>query len=360
MSRFQLVVIFCIILTVVLSCSKKTTEPVLEVEIPYFSPPGGDYYSTQNVEIICATEEVDIFFTSDGSDPDETSIVYSGPIEISTNVLLKARAYKSGWEASGIASAIYVIKVLIPENMMFVDGGTFNPTATYSVTINSIYIGIYPVIQADYQSVMGRNPSWFNNDPNNPVETVSWFDAIEYCNRLSLLEGLTPCYSYTDYGNDPVNWPENWNSDWQNHLNVSCDWSASGYRLPTEMEWMFAAKGGIFSESFIYSGSNNIDEVAWYWNNSGGITHPVGLKAGNELEIFDMSGNVWEWCWDIYSPYPTGSFADPSGADNGMYRIKRGGSAYSSSMSCTVYYRHRHTATSMGKYNGFRVCRRVP
>jgi len=204
--------------------------------------------------------------------------------------------------------------------------------------------------------VMGTNPSNFTGT-NRPVECVSWFDAIEYCNRRSMQEGLNPCYSYGTFGTDPDAWPSGWNTSDGNHTNVSCDWTANGYRLPTEMEWMFAARGGNQSHNYTYSGSNDINAVGWYRNNSGSTTHTVGTKAANELGIFDMTGNVWEWVWDIYGDYPGDAQTDPHGATSGSNRVYRGGSWGSSAIHCTVSNRDNHNAPYTNYYIGFRCIR---
>ena len=247
----------------------------------------------------------------------------------------------------------------MPENFVFVQGGTFN-NGTSNVTISSFYIDKYELTQAEYQAVMGSNPSYFGSNPNRPVETVSWFNAIEYSNRRSIQEGLTPCYSYSTYGTNPSTWPSGWNTSDANHTNVSCNWAANGYRLPTEMEWMFAAKGGNQSQGYTYSGSNTIGNVAWYSSNSSNRTWDVGLKDPNELGTSDMSGNVWEWCWDIYGNYPSGSQNNPTGASSGSYRVSRGGSWISYANSCAVSYRFDGGATAGNYYIGFRLCRVFP
>ena len=244
--------------------------------------------------------------------------------------------------------------------MVTVQGGTFN-NGTSNVTISSFKIGNCEVTQEQYSSVMGSNPAFeCGVGSNYPVYYVSWFDAIEYCNRLSMQEGLTPCYSYSTYGTNPDSWPSGWNTSYTNHTNVSCNWSANGYRLPTEMEWMFAARGGNQTHNYTYSGSNNLNDVGWYNDNSGSTTHPVGTKAANELGIYDMSGNVWEWVWDIYGEYPSGAQTDPHGATSGSNRVGRGGSWGNDAAYCTVSSRYNLNATSGYNFMGFRCVRVSP
>ena len=245
----------------------------------------------------------------------------------------------------------------IPENFVLVGGGTFH-NGTSDVTISSFYIDKYELTQAEYQAVMGNNPSHFTGVTNGPVDKVSWFDAIEYCNRRSMQEGLTPCYSYLNFGTNPDDWPSGWNTSDENHTNIACSWTADGYRLPTEMEWMFAAKGGNYSQGYTYSGSNDIDAVAWYDDNSGNTTHTVGTKAANELGLYDMSGNVWEWCWDIFARnYPSEAQTDPHGATSGSSRVVRGGSWWHFANGCTVSGRNHYDATCRDFLFGFRICR---
>ena len=173
------------------------------------------------------------------------------------------------------------------------------------------YAGKYPVTQALWELVMGNNPSKFKG-ANRPVENVSWFDCVEFCNKLSKLEGKEPVYTI-------------------NGENVTCNWKAKGYRLLTEAEWEYCARA---NQNTLYSGSNNLDEVAWYSKNSGKETHLVGLKKANGFGLYDMSGNVWEWVWDWldkkgYQSRPvTGGkpTSNPRGPTSGSRRVFRGGS----------------------------------
>ncbi|MDD4309834.1 MAG: SUMF1/EgtB/PvdO family nonheme iron enzyme [Candidatus Cloacimonetes bacterium] len=251
----------------------------------------------------------------------------------------------------------------MPANFVFVEGGTFN-NGTSDVTLSSFYIDKYELTQADYQAVMGTNPATgYGVGSNYPIYYVSWFNAIEYCNRRSLQEGLTPCYSYSTFGTNPDSWSTGWNTSDANHTNVNCNWTANGYRLPTEMEWMFAARGGNLTHNYTYSGSNDLNAVGRYWDNWGSAnnsTNTVGGLAANELGIFDMSGNVWEWTWDIYGSYPSGSQNNPTGASSGSYRVGRGGSWFNFATDCTVSGRSSDYATSTYYDIGFRCVRVSP
>lgn len=184
--------------------------------------------------------------------------------------------------------------------MIHVEGGTFTMGATsemkdpnsyekptHQVTLSSYYIGETPVTQKLWQAVMGSNPSYFKGG-NRPVEEVSWYDCQEFINKLNQKTGKK-------------------------------------FRLLTEAEWEYAARGGNKSKHTQYSGSNNLDEVAWYESNSGGKTHPVKTKKPNELGIYDMSGNVWEWCQDWFDAYKKGSQTSPTGPTSGVSRVDRGG-----------------------------------
>lgn len=150
------------------------------------------------------------------------------------------------------------------------------------------------VTQELYESVMGENPSSFKGEKNLPVEQVSWYDAVVFCNKLSVMDGLFPVYSVSNK-TDVSEWDYTPHKGKKITGTVSQNENANGYRLPTMEEWQYAAKGG---QEFVYSGSGKLDEVGWYKDNSESKTHPVAQKTHNGYGLYDMSGNVWEWCWD--------------------------------------------------------------
>lgn len=270
-----------------------------------------------------------------------------------------------------IGAESYTINLSTYRVVVIAEDGTVDPAGVIGgelyigwglynrVMVSSFIMDKYELTQSAYQAVMGVNPTVGNRIGSNlPVDNVSWFNAIEYCNRRSFTEGFTPAYSYLTYGTNPTTWPVGWNTLYTNHTNVSCDWTANGYRLPTEAEWHYAASGGNTYMYFTYSGSNTISAVAWYAGNSGGMSHPVGTKAANRLGIFDLSGNIFEWCWDIYGTYPSGA-ANPHGAVSGYYRVLRGGAWNFLETGCTLTYRNGYDATYSNNYIGFRCVRNL-
>jgi len=252
----------------------------------------------------------------------------------------------------------------VPEGFVFVEGGTFQMGSNngyspekpvHTVTVSDFYIGKYEVTQKEWKDIMGTsaslsNPSYYKRD-NRPVESISWYDAVKYCNLRSEKEGLTPCYDIDKTRKDSNNKDKDDDKKWV----VKCDFSANGYRLPTEAEWEYAARGGSSGSPTKYAGSNNINEVAWYDSNSGRKTHAVGTKKPNELGIYDMSGNVWEWCWDWYGTYSSSSQRNPHGANRGSDREYRGGSWDLNANYCRVANRDCYYPSYRSNYLGFRL-----
>jgi formylglycine-generating enzyme required for sulfatase activity len=253
----------------------------------------------------------------------------------------------------------FSVALLFSQNMVFVEGGTFQMGSTtgdndekpvHTVTVKSFYMGKYEVSQKEWTAVMGTtitqqrdmaNKSWplKGESDNHPIYYVNWYEAVEYCNKLSLKDGLAPAYR----GSGDT---------------VICDFNATGYRLPTEAEWEYAARGGNKGPTaYEYSGGNSVDGVAWYNGNSGGTTHPVGTKQPNSLGLYDMSGNVWEWCWDWYGSYSNGNQTDPAGASSVAYRVFRGGSWFTDAAYVRSAYRAYGTPSARNSSLGFRLVR---
>ncbi len=272
----------------------------------------------------------------------------------------------------------YVDSVVLqpaPEGFRFVKGVTITGEESWtpssdvfvsgrSLTIPDLIVSDHEVTRGEYKAVMGSDPSTasaYDKDGNqlegdavlnNPVNYVNWYGAIVYCNKLSMQENLTPCYSI-DGSTDPDDWgevPTSSNSTWNE---VTCDFEANGYRLPTEAEWEWLARGG---ENYKYAGSDNVDDVAWYSSNTNDTgTREVKTKAPNGYGLYDMSGNVYEWCWDWYDSISSSSAAD--GAASGNYRVRRGGSWYLYGSFCRVALRNGSYPNFRGNYCGFRVVR---
>ena len=214
--------------------------------------------------------------------------------------------------------------------MIKVEGGTFtmgatdekdNPYSgdkpTHQVMLSTYYIGETEVTQALWKAMMGSNLSYFYGD-NLPVENVSWNDCQDFLSKLNVKTGRH-------------------------------------FRLPTEAEWEFAARGGNKSNGTRYSGSNNIDEVAWYDGNSVSMTHPVKTKKANELGIYDMAGNVWEWCYDWYDAYSSNAQTNPTGPISGENRVGRGGGWNGGARFCRSACRGYDLPVKSDGYLGFRL-----
>ena len=275
------------------------------------------YQEGKNIIITYDTDKSgsvgDVYCSTDGGN------TWSNPLRQVTgdvNKQVSAGSHRIVWdvltEREKLAGANICFKVVansgrftvngVSFEMVRVEGGTFRMGATseqedeadsnekpvHSVTLSSYYIGKTEVTQVLWEAVMGINPSRFKGD-YLPVENVSWDDCQEFIRKLNSMTG-------------------------------------QNFRLPTEAEWEFACRGGNNSCGYKYSGSNNLGSVAWYDENSGGQTHRVATKAPNELGIYDMSGNVWEWCGDWYANYTSNSQSNPSGPQSGSARVFRGGS----------------------------------
>ena len=201
----------------------------------------------------------------------------------------------------------------------------------HSVTLSSFYLGETEVTQALWEALMGekRNRSSFDGDSNLPVESVSWEDICGIDGKAK----DPNCFLYR-----------------LNHL------TGKNFRLPTEAEWEYAARGGNHSNKTKFAGSNNIESVAWYGDNSDGVTHVVKGKSPNELGLYDMSGNVWEWCGDRYGDYGSGSRTNPKGTDDGSRRVLRGGGWNSIAGRCRVSYRNNSDPDDGNDDIGFRLC----
>ena len=255
-----------------------------------------------------------------------------------TKYYVRAYAISSAGTAYGETKTFETFKTIlsltvngVSFEMVYVEGGTFDMGATseqgsdayddeypvHSVTLSDYYIGRCEVTQELWEAVMGSNLSWFKG-AQNPVESVRGAFCQGFINKLNSLTGRT-------------------------------------FRLPTEAEWEYAARGGNKSRHYKYSGSDNIDDVAWHYGNSGGETHEVGTKTANELGIYDMSGNVWEWCSDRYGGYSAGSQTNPQGPSSGMDLVLRGGSWDNDARVCRVSNRGRYDPYISRRYDGFRL-----
>jgi formylglycine-generating enzyme required for sulfatase activity len=204
-------------------------------------------------------------------------------------------------------------------------------------SVGAFYIGKYEVQLGEWQSVrtwaLGRGYAisvGAGRGAEYPVTNVNWYDVLKWCNARSEQEGLAPVYTV---GGAPYRTGD---------AVPAVQASAKGYRLPSEKEWEFAARGGVATQGYEYSGSNDINAVAWYDGNSGGATHAVGTKLANELGLFDLTGNVWEWCFDVYS---------------GAYRVVRGSSWGTNANICRATYRYTRDLGDQNTYLGFRVAR---
>jgi formylglycine-generating enzyme required for sulfatase activity len=278
----------------------------------------------------------------------ETNAEWNFDTDVTASITLKAKWY-------------YV-------EMVRIAGGTFTmgqtgvATPEHQVTLTAFYMGKYEVTQAQYQTVMGTNPSNFTTNPadgetqnKRPVEQVSWYDTLVFCNKLSISEGLTPAYiidgktNPDEWGTVPTTADATWNA-------VAIETGSNGYRLPTEAQWEYACRAG--TTTAYNTGDTISDNTGWYTDNSGSKTHEVGKKTANAWNLYDMHGNVWEWCWDWYGNYTNVAQTNPMGAVSGSNRVIRGGSWYSGGQNLRSADRGDYTPSN--RYNivsGFRLVR---
>ena len=293
--------------------------------------------------------------------------IYNFSAPVTSNITLYAKwlvatlTSSSGIELIGISAGTYTRG----------SSSISNASPPHQVTLTSgFYMGKYEVTQEQYQAITGVNPSFFDNSGQKdwfeyllldtapaageaqgkrPVETVTWFDAIEFCNKLSEIEGLTPVYTIT--GRMPATgYPII-------SATVTANWNANGYRLPTEAEWEYACRAGSTTAWHFGNDESQLVNYAWYEVNSSNMTHEVGKKLPNAWGLYDMHGNVWEWCWDWYGDYSSEAQTDPRGPVSGTIRVLRVGSwddATEDSRSAGRLYLY---PSSVGSILGFRVVR---
>ncbi len=306
--------------------------------------PTGDYFAVDNLTIRNVEKRGDVDANGDVAISDVAALIdyllsgdasginlvnadcdQNGNVSISDVAVLIDYLLSGSWPGTSFTVGDVTFK------MVPVAGGTFtmgftgdtpdsddsNALPAHQVTLSSYSIGETEVTQALWVAVMGSNPSNYTGDANRPVESVSWNDCQQFITQLNQMTGMT-------------------------------------FRLPTEAEWEFAARGGNMSHGFTYAGTNMLDDVAWY-NSSESTTQPVGQKEPNELGLYDMSGNVWEWCNDYYDTYSSAAQTNPTGPTSGSERVARGGAFFNAEAGQRVWFRNHTTADQTADGLGFRL-----
>lgn len=306
------------------------TRHVLDNEICLVNPgqiPAirGDVDRNGKVSIDDVTELISILLSGQAASAvDYADVDENGKVSIDDVTALISYLLSGSWPLPEINDETFTVNG-VTFTMVGIEGGTFTMGATpeqgddafdaekpaHQVTLSNFYIGQTEVTQALWVAVMGSNPSRFSDRFENPVESVTWNDCQEFITQLNVLTG-------------------------------------KNFRLPTEAEWEYAARGGNKSQGYKYAGSNDINEVAWYTDNSTS-TQPVGTKKANELGLYDMSGNVWEWCQDYYGDYTSEAQTNPTGPETGTARIRRGVGWNGSQLNGRVS--HRSSREETYKYN---------
>ena len=380
------------------ACQTETSSPE-PTETPVVTPQktaGSISYATTSVEKTTADEA----FTNALNKTGDGTVTYaSSKTDVATVNATTGEVTIVGAGASTITATVadsdtytYATKtasytltvtqaVTIPEGFVEVKGTTITGSESWtpsssvfvsgrSLTIPDLYVCDHEVTRGEYKTLMGTDPSTadaYDKDGNeltgddvlnNPVNYVNWYAAIAYCNKLSIKEGLDCAYTVsgiTDwenlaYSSIPTSFDDTWNA-------ATCDFNANGYRLPTEAEWEWLARGG---ENYTYAGSDTVGEVAWYTDNTSDTgSRDVKTKAANGYGLYDMSGNVYEWCWDWYESESISSSTGASGASSGNYRVQRGGSLFDNANYCEVAGRNNYLPYGRSKYYGFRLVRSV-
>ncbi|WP_461257686.1 SUMF1/EgtB/PvdO family nonheme iron enzyme [Treponema sp. R80B11-R83G3] len=321
----------------------------------------------QNIEYAISTAS-----NGTGLSPYQSSTTFTGLIFNTTYYVYARSASNDNYNAgtanisAGIATAVPLPSIGI--DMVSIPAGTFMmgqtdvATPEHSVTLSGFSMSKYQITQEQYQAVMESNPSNFktavtgeSGTPGKlPVEMVNWYDALVFCNKLSVMEGLSPAYRISG-STDPSAWgtvPTSSNTTWDAVEIIS---GSNGYRLPTEAQWEYACRAG--TTTTYNTGATINDNTGWYTSNSGSKTHQVGLKPANAWELYDMHGNVYEWCWDWYDAYSNNPADNPTGPVTGTNRVLRGGSWNDTAGVLRSAYRPNGGPFYRNSYNGFRLVR---
>ena len=356
-----------IILSIVIfifSCSESTTEgnpDNIPPSVSIISPSDGTIVSGI-IDIICistdneSVKKVELWIDgvfSDSLDEQEPFIFNFNTEILSDGVhTLTARSFDDGDNKndSDPISVNVLNTISLDNQMILIPGGIFtmgdtwagthsDEIPTHDVLLDTFYISKFEITQSQWLEIMGSNPSNITGD-GLPVERVTWLEVIEFCNQLSSENGLSMCYTI-------------------NGQDVSWNKSATGFRLPTEAEWEFAARGGLLEQSTIFAGSNDPENVAWFSSNSANTIHTVGQKLPNELGLYDMSGNVWEFVWDWKGLYESTLQINPTGPVSGTDKVVRGGAYYEGEDRIRVSERGTELIDSRGgsDHIGFRIVR---
>gem|GEM_PF-1161371 len=357
--------------------------PIDKIAMPEANPPSGKVISGASVITLSTlTSGAKIRYTLDGSEPNSSSTLYENPISITAVTIIKAIAVKGeGMEGMDDSTVLTIVYTPLSIEMVEISAGTFMmgqagvSSPVHEVTLTKgFYMGKYQVTQDQYVAVMGTNPSYFHGGSGRepaddetqgkrPVEYVTWYDALIFCNKLSTMVGLTPAYKINgstnpdDWGDVPAGWDDDEFSPWNVVEIVS---GSTGYRLPTEAQWEYACRAGTMT-IWIHGDEEEtglgLGSYAWYDFNSDSKTHEVGKKLPNAWGLYDMHGNVFEFCWDWNGSYPSGAQIDPLGAATGSFRMYRGGCWFRGALNSRSAYRGVSFASGRAYNVGFRVVR---